>query len=399
MGTSWWIREDINHNEAGILTLNGQSVERIARSSGGPCFIYSAPRISQNLERLKSALCGLGPKSRVLYAMKANRFLPLLTYLKMSGVDGIDVCSPNELRLARQAGFAENEISYTGTSVSNADLDIIAAHPDVWVNCDSLSSLKRLGQRCRGREIGLRINQKAGVGYHDSGKLNYTGATTKFGIYEEQFDEAFKIAAHFGMEITGLHFHAGCGYLNSQLENFRNVLHRALPFIEKVPNLKHVNIGGGVGVPHMEIDKPLDLSAWRLILEEAFGDPPPFSIWMEPGDYLVKDAGMLVLEANTVETKNGRNFIGVNGGFNLHIEPAFYQLPLEIVPCRIRSGESVEVTVAGNINEALDIFADRCQLSPVEEGDYLAFLNAGGYGTAMSSNHCMRGTFSEYLVF
>ena len=104
-----------------------------------------------------------------------------------------------------------------------------------------------------------------------------------------------------------------------------------------------------------------------------------------------------------VEPKQDQWFVGVNGGFNLHIEPAFYQLPLAIIPAQ-RSPTVVNpdwpdtVTVSGNINEALDLWAEQVALPPVQEGDYLCFLNAGGYGASMSSNHCMRGKMTEVLL-
>ncbi|NNE93990.1 MAG: diaminopimelate decarboxylase [Verrucomicrobiales bacterium] len=395
----WWSREDLRFTE-GELLFGGQSLQEISESAEEPCFAYSANRISDNLDRLRCALSGL--PSRVMFAMKANRFQPLLTFLKTAGVDGIDVCSPGELLLARQAGFTEQEISFTGTSVSDADLDVIARHREVWVNCDSLSSLRRLGERCKGqgRKVGLRINQRVGIAYDDSDVLDYAGKVTKFGIYREQMEDAFEIASHYGMRITGLHFHAGCGYLNPQMDRFRQVLEQAKPFIEMVDDLEHLNIGGGIGVPIKPKDQPLDLDVWRSIISEVLGESPGYAIWIEPGDYLVKDAGVLLLEVNTVEEKGGRKFVGVNGGFNLHIEPAFYNLPLVIVPCRPNSWAKTEtVTVVGNINEALDQFEEEVELPPVMEGDRLAFLNAGGYGSSMSSNHCMRGEFSEYLIF
>jgi diaminopimelate decarboxylase len=331
--------------------------------------------------------------------MKANRFLPILTHLRAEGIDGIDACSPAEVQLARQAGFREDQISFTGTSVSNADLDCLAAHPKVWINCDSLSTIRRLGERSPGRKIGLRINPRAGVGYRQNEQLQYSGEEpTKFGIYLDRIDDALREAANAGMEVTGIHFHAGCGYLDDQLPAFRRVIEEALPFLQKIPNLEGVNLGGGLGVPIVEGDPPLNLEAWCEVVGDTLGDVAT-SIWIEPGDFIVKDAGVLVLEVNTIEEKGGRTFVGVNGGFNLHIEPAFYHLPLEIVPCSRRAGESLsDVSIVGNINEALDVFAKGVDLPAVREGDFLAFLNAGGYGSSMSSNHCMRGQFAEYLV-
>jgi diaminopimelate decarboxylase len=108
---------------------------------------------------------------------------------------------------------------------------------------------------------------------------------------------------------------------------------------------------------------------------------------------------VLVLQANTVEEKRDTLFVGVDGGFNLAVEPAFYGMPCEPTPCELRPGREQTVTIAGNINEALDIWSRDVALPPICEGDYIAFLNAGGYASAMSSDHCMRGQFYERLLF
>ena len=113
------------------------------------------------------------------------------------------------------------------------------------------------------------------------------------------------------------------------------------------------------------------------------------------------DCSLMILEVNTVERKLDKIFIGVNGGFNIHNEPAFYNLPLEVTLLRLthKSTHNPQVyTIAGNINEALDIFAEDVMLPLVGEGDYLCFLNAGAYGASTSSDHCMRGQLSEYLL-
>jgi diaminopimelate decarboxylase len=395
----WWERDDL-HSRDGRLHFAGQDVYALAQAVSTPVYFYNPARVRQNLLRLHEALDAQSLDHRIFYAMKSNRYAPLLTYLKGLGLCGIDACSPRELLLARQCGFRQHEISYTATSVSEEDLRVLAHHPEVWINCDSLSSLRRLGELCPNRAIGLRVNPSLGVGYGSNELLRYAGAkATKFGIYRDRFEEALQIAAQYKLRVTGLHFHTGCGYLTPQLPVWENIIAESLWFLDQVPEVKHVNVGGGLGIPLTEDDQPLDLEAWAGVLKRQLGDRN-VQIWVEPGDYLVKDAGVLVLQVNTVEQKMDTVFVGVNGGFNIHLEPAFYQLPLHVVPCRQRDKESNlhRVTIAGNINEALDILASDISLPPVQEGDRLAFLNAGGYGAAMSSNHCMRGDFSEYLL-
>jgi diaminopimelate decarboxylase len=330
--------------------------------------------------------------------MKSNRYPPLLSALAASGGCGVDVCSPDELALARRAGFPERDISYTGTSFSERDAQSLARHPRVHLNCDSLSSLRRIARLSPGREVGLRINPGLGIGYRRNAQLRYAGArATKFGLYREQFGEALALARESGLKIVGLHVHSGCGFLTPQLGTLDRIFSAVRPFLRAVADLRYLNLGGGLGIPLAAGDRPLDLDAWSRLIRRHFGRDT-FEIWVEPGDYLVKDAGVLLLQVTQVEIKQRTRFVGLDGGFNLHPEPAFYDLPLEPVPCRPRAGAGQTVTIAGNINEALDLWAESIALPPLEEGDFLALLNAGGYGASMSSNHCMRGKFVQRLL-
>lgn len=394
----WWERPGCEFRNDELVC--GETPLRVlARTQGTPLFAYDAERIRQNLERVHAVMAAAGMPPRVHYAIKANRFRPLLSWIHELGLCGVDVCSPGELLLAREVGFPENAISYTGTSVSDEDLDVVAAHPEVWFNADSLSVIRRLGERCPGRVIGLRVNPGVGLGYRQNGLLAYAGERpTKFGIYRSRFQEALDLAASCKLTVRGIHFHCGCGYLSPQLEALDAVLESSAWFLDQVDELDCVNIGGGLGIPLVADDEPLDLDRWSAVVARHLG-ARACEVWIEPGDFIVKDAGVLVLQVNTVEEKEGVQFVGVNGGFNVHSEPAFYDLPLHVVPCRRNREQTAQaVTIAGNINEALDVFADGTLLPLPEEGDYLAFLNAGGYGSSMSSDHCRRGHFVEHLL-
>lgn len=402
----WWERDDLCYHE-GRLEFAGKDVCGLADAMGTPLFLYSTERVAANIKRVEKALEAAGINHRLFYAMKANRSPSLLTFLKTTGLCGIDACSPEELALARSCGFEENEISYTATSVSNRDLDILARNRGVIINCDATSAIRRLGERSPGREIGIRINPAMGTGYGSNELLRYSGSrTTKFGIYREQFDEALEMAQKYDLSIKRIHFHTGCGYLMEQLPAWRRILGECLDFIDRVEGVEAVNLGGGLGVSHSEKDSALDLSRWAQTIQEVFSGRD-LTIEVEPGDYIVKDSGLLILEVNTLERKQTTDFAGVNGGFNLAMEPAFYGLLFEPVACRFKGNKEdvfkkeamKKVTIAGNINEALDIWAENQLLPPLREGDYLALINAGAYSASMSSNHCMRGDFKELLLF
>ncbi len=397
----WWVREDLGYVN-GRLHFDGRDLLSLAHEAKTPTFVYSTARIRANLERLHRALADTAVPYHIYYALKANRFLPLVSFLRFSGLCGIDACSPGEVLLARQVGFAEDEISFTGTSLANEDLDLLQRHPGVWVNLDSISAIRRLGQRCHGRDIGLRINPQIGAGYNPL--LEYAGEqTTKFGIYREQFPEALAIANQFGLTVKTLHFHIGSGFQQRHLPKVAQVLAQVDWFLqqctaEQCASVTTLDVGGGLGVPLTAVDEPLNLAEWAGILAD-YARPRGLTICIEPGDYVVKDAGVLLTQVNTVEQKRDKLFVGINAGFGLQNLHAYYRLPFAITPLLApTTSHRQTVTIAGHINEALDLFAEDIPLPPLAEGDYLAILNVGGYGSANSSAHCLRGEFSEYLL-
>lgn len=396
----WWQRADLCYQQQ-HLHFAGHNVADLARQFGTPSFIYSAKRVKENIERVKNALSTIGGQQqhRLFYAMKANRFAPLLTFLKQSGLCGIDACSPAEVEHALGCGFSPADISFTATSLSQDDFDLLARYDDLLFNADSLHAIGQWGKRRPGSDIGIRINPAVGVSRASNQLLQYAGpVTTKFGIYQEQFVEALQVAASFGLKIRRIHFHTGCGYLTEQLPQWEAVVEKCLWFVDQVLTVQQVNIGGGLGVPHVASDQPIDLGKWAAIIKRSFTDRD-LVVNVEPGDYLVKDAGLLLLGITFLEKKQQTHFLGVNGGFNLAPEPAYYNLPFQPVP--LFYDETDPLTpfhVVGHINEALDVWSENSLLPDMTEQKYIALINAGAYSSSMASNHCMRGFFKEYLL-
>lgn len=401
MSPEWWTRDDLRRGTDGRLIFAGHDVAALAAEHDRPLFLYNGARIRANAARLRAALAVSGCAHRLYYAMKCNRFPPLLRMLAAEGGIGIDICSPDEMDLAIACGFAPGDISFTGTAVAPRDLDRLLARPDLHINCDSLAQIRMIGERTPGRTIGIRVNPGLGTGYGDSARLTYAGErTTKFGIYREQWADALDLAARYGLTVSTIHFHVGCGYLSQQLDAWDAAVGGAASFLADLPQATTVNIGGGLGLPHRAGEPPLDLARWSAIIARHFGGRG-LTVAVEPGDYLVKDAGLLLLSVVWVERKRDTLFVAVDGGFNLHPEPAHYDLPCEPVACTVREPDPSRwhaVTVAGNINEALDLWAEDHPMPPLRESDRIALINAGGYGSAMSSNHCMRGDFVELLI-
>lgn len=395
----WWERNDLRYHDDS-LRFAGLDLHSHAKRSATPGYVYSADRMRTNLLSLKEALHSQGVPHRIFYALKSNRFLPVVNTIQSLRLSGLDVCSPREMLLGIQAGFAENEISYTGTSISNSDLDIICKFPGTHFNCDSLSVIRRLGERCPGRQIGIRVNLQVGAGFQDGVNLEYAGEKpTKFGIFADRYEEALALARKYGFRVTTLHFHLGSGFLNEGLPKLAAALERISWFLERCPSIEIVDIGGGMGIPLREDMVALDLTVWaRIVAAFMQRNKQIREILLEPGDFIMKDAGLLIVEVNSVENKGGTIFVGVNAGQNIHVNWAYYKIPFVVVPLKRRPGRMYTVTVAGNINEVGDLLAENIELPLPEEGDFLALLNTGGYGSSMSSDHCMRGSPVEYLI-
>lgn len=397
--TEWWEREGLHYRD-GSLIFAGRQVDDLARQFGTPAFFYDGRRFTANIERLRSALdqAGLANRYRIKYAMKANRFMPLLTHLRKTGLTGIDACSPGEVEHAISCGFSAEDISFTATSLANRDLERLTRLRGLSMNCDSISTIRRWGELGTGRSIGIRVNPAMGISRAQNEKLKYSGVnTTKFGIYREQFGEALAVARDYDLTINKIHFHTGCGYLTPQLEIWDAIVESCLWFVDQLDSVEVVNVGGGLGVPHTAMDSPLDLTRWASILARHFRNRPQ-SIEIEPGDYLAKDTGLLLLTVNTVEQKMETVFVGVDAGFNIAVEPAGYGLPFHPVAALRQTGNNRKVTIVGNINEALDVWYADITMPPLSEGQCLTLINAGAYSSSMASNHCMRGDFKEFLL-
>ena len=396
---TWWQRSDLEYRGEDLF-FAGSRVSSLVQRFGTPSFVYSFARVRDNLERLHAALAAaeIGGGYNVLYAMKANRFAPLLTSLQQSGLCGIDACSPREVELALSCGFSPQQISFTAGSLSSHDVHALARYEGLFLDCDSLHAIDVWGSLKPGSEIGLRVNPALGVSRAANSKLQYAGAeTSKFGIYAEQFDDALALAKKHSLTISKIHFHTGCGYLSAELPQWDRVIATCMDtFVARCPDIRTVNVGGGLGVPHSADDGQLDLAAWSAILRKHF-NRTRLRVEIEPGEYLVKDCGILLLGKTFEETKQATRFVGVDAGFNLAPEPAFYSLPfLPLAPKRL--GSLSQRTVVGNINEALDVWYRDAWLPDLSGQDSLVLINAGAYSASMASNHCMRGELREFLL-
>jgi diaminopimelate decarboxylase len=396
---TWWTRPGLDVR-GGRLIVAGRDAEALAREHGTPLYVHDLTRVREQVRGIRAAFERAGLEGRIRLALKAQHEPELLRFVRGLGEPGspesvgMDVSSPGEVEWALEHGWREDEISYTGTNLSDRDLDVIMAHPGVHLNVDLLTQIDRVGRRAEGRTIGLRVNPRGGAGF-DGGNTLYSGPRpTKFGIFPEQLGEGLAIARRHGLTVDTVHFHVGDGYLDDGLADFEVAVTRVAEMVRLLQSegcpIVEVNTGGGLGVPQRAEDRPLDLDRWASILAEHLG-PLRVAVGTEPGDFLVKECAINLAEVVTVEDRDGVLFVGLDLGWNAMGERFIYHSLLDVVLCRAADAPPVrDVTISGHINEGDDLFAEDLPFPGVVEGDIVAAINVGSYNAAMTSEHCLR---------
>jgi diaminopimelate decarboxylase len=408
----WWQRPGLEP-VAGRLTICGRDAEGLAREHGTPLYVYDLTHIEENLRAAQGALARTGLPYRLRLALKAQREPQALARVRAMGAQGtpeavgLDVCSPGEVEYGLAHGFLPDEMSYTGTNVSDRDLEVIL-HAGVHVNLDLVSQIHRYGRRAPGTSIGLRLNPRVSAVHPESGISYYSGdKPTKFGIYPEQLDEAVAAARSHDLTVDTAHFHVAHHLFTDDLPAFDRAVAAATAMVRRLFDLgcpiAEVNAGGGLATVMKEGQRPLDLDAYAGILATHLG-PLGVTIACEPGESLVRNAGVLLAEVVTVEDRSTAGdgsavFAGLDCGWNVMNAPFVYHEFSQPVLCRAADAEpTARYTVAGHINEGPDLFVEDHPLPAVREGDIMALPGVGAYCQANWHAHCLR-PFPEVVWF
>jgi diaminopimelate decarboxylase len=392
---TWWSRPGLEVRD-GRLTIAGRDAAAIARDHGTPLFVHDLTVVREQAERLRDAMEGAGLRARVRYALKAQRDPVFLGYLRRQApFVGMDVCSPGEAEWSLEHGWPLEEISFTGTNVSERDLDRLLA-VGVHMNLDLLSQLERYGRRVPGTRCGVRVNPGIGATYLGGNESPYAGAKpTKFGLLPSQLDEAVEIARRHDLTLDTVHYHSGYLYMTDSIPIVEETARRVAGMVRQLRDLgcpiEEVNTGGGLGVRFREGDTGLDVDAWAEALARALG-PLDVTVATEPGEYLAKHVGTLLAQVVSVEDRGeGAMFAGLDAGWSTANEAFVYKIPFTPIVVRAADASATHrYTLTGHINEGPDIFASDAPLPEVREGDVIAIPNVGSYNLSMASHHCMR---------
>ena len=412
----WWENEflEVKDNK---LFIDQQDASEIAEEYGTPLFLYSKHQMCANFHRLQNIFKKAVPvETRVYYAMKANYHPELLARLKEEDV-WIDAVSPGEALHAIRVGFPGEKILFTGTSVSDRDIQILFNLDGVVVNIDAEEQLETMRERRERQhknkrvEVFIRWNPGIGRGFSPktitAGEKTLDGTPIKFGIEENQTIRIFQKAAEYGFKPVGLHQHLGSGWRKKDFDVVRSavdkMIHKALELSQEGFALEVLDFGGGFGPQYSEDQEPFPIKEYAEYIGKKLDQSglTPKAIAIEPGKFLVGDAGVLLLRVEYIKKSYGNLFACVNGGtFNTVPRPAIYtQAQHHIVNCAHVEAKRLEkITVPGNLCETGDVFRKEIWMPTPEKGDILALLCAGAYCRSMASNFNLREIPKEVVI-
>jgi diaminopimelate decarboxylase len=371
----------------GQIKFAGKDLETIAKEFSTPIYVCNLSKVSENYLKVqtnfnKYSLHGTGTK--VYYAMKANGAKEILQELFLLDAN-IEVSSVNELKRALNTGFDPKKILFTGIGFGLQNTKYIA-DSGVQINIDSFSQLQ-LFKEFSPLDISIRLNPNITSGFNERLEMSGNGfGAAKLGIHRNRIIEAFKLAKSFGLNPIGLHQHIGSNWFSEKLPLFFEAVEVALDVVNELKeydiDIKQLNVGGGLGVKSSENlqEFPLDeycKGIWNLIKNSNIIFE---SVNIEPGRYIVGDSAVLLATANMVEEKNGRNYIGLDCGFNTFNHKFLYGIEPEIVNIsKLNETENEEYCITGYLGESGDIFTENKILPHSEIGDIIAILPAGAY--------------------
>ncbi|WP_049936495.1 diaminopimelate decarboxylase [Haloplanus natans] len=365
----------------------------LADEYGTPLYVTDLDRVRENARRLRGAF----PDAAVSYAVKAHTGRAVLETVRDAGL-GAECASAGEVVRAIDAGY--DAVQYTAVNPPAEDLDVVLdrwrAGTDLTVVAGARDTVSRLRERGFDGRLALRVNPGVGAGHHE--KVT-TGGHAKFGVPYDRAPELLA-GARADFDVVGIHAHAGSGISGDDLAAHRELVARMGDLAREVGDLEFVDVGGGFGVPYREDEPPLDLDAVAAATREALGDVDA-RLAIEPGRYLVADAGVLLTRVNTVKAVgDGEGTVpvvaGVDAGMTTLLRPAMYDAYHAI---RNLTDERPErpVTVAGPVCETADLFCEERSMPTPRRGDLLAIGNAGAYGYEMASTYNSRPRPAEVV--
>jgi diaminopimelate decarboxylase len=400
------------HYVGGRLCCERVAIETLVTRYGTPLYVYSQSTIEDHYQRLDAAL---GPLDHwICYALKANSNLAVLRALASLGA-GFDIVSGGELERVVAAGGEPGRCIFAGVGKTDAEITLALRQGIYAFNVESepeLERIDRVAARLRKRApVAIRVNPN--VDAHTHAKITTGTYENKFGIAIERVGDLYARAARLShVDLRGVQMHIGSQL--TTVKPFELAVRRVVPLAGELAarhGIGFFSVGGGIGIVYQPALASGDARWWATPAAAGVLTPATYAatlvpllrplglkILVEPGRYLVGNAGILVTRIEYVKQTGSRRFVIVDAAMNDLIRPAFYDAYHEIVPLQRRGGALTATDVVGPICESGDYFCRDRLLPRVGEGDCLALLSAGAYGSVMGSNYNSRRLPAEVLV-
>ena len=381
------------------LYVEDLPVKQLAEEFGTPLYIYSRATLERHWHAFDSAL-GEHPHL-ICYAVKANSNIGILNIMAKLG-SGFDIVSQGELERVLAADGEASKVVFSGVAKSRAE---IMRALEVGIRCFNVESVAELhhinqiaGEMGKIAPISLRVNPD--VDAHTHPYISTGLKENKFGVSVDEAREVYKLAATLPhVKITGMDCHIGSQL--TELQPFLDATDRLIRLIEQLKEdgitLKHLDLGGGLGVTYTD-ETPPHPSDYAAALLNKLKDYKDLEIILEPGRAIAANAGILVAKVQYLKSNESRNFAITDTGMNDMIRPALYEAYMNIIEIdRTLEREKAIYDVVGPVCETSDFLGKQRELA-IAEGDYIAQRSAGAYGASMSSNYNSRPRTAEVLV-
>ena len=381
------------------LYVEDLPVKQLAEEFGTPLYIYSRATLERHWHAFDSAL-GKHPHL-ICYAVKANSNIGILNVMAKLG-SGFDIVSQGELERVLAAGGEASKVVFSGVAKSRAE---IMRALEVGIRCFNVESVAELhhinqiaGEMGKVAPISLRVNPD--VDAHTHPYISTGLKENKFGVSVDEAREVYKLAATLPhVKITGMDCHIGSQL--TELQPFLDATDRLIRLMEQLKEdditLKHLDLGGGLGVTYTD-ETPPHPSDYATALLNKLKDYEDLEIILEPGRAIAANAGILVAKVQYLKSNESRNFAITDTGMNDMIRPALYEAYMNIIEIdRTLGHEKAIYDVVGPVCETSDFLGKQRELA-IAEGDYIAQRSAGAYGASMSSNYNSRPRTAEVLV-
>ena len=400
------------HYAGNQLYCEGVSVETLARKFGTPLYVYSQRTLTEHFQKLDQALAPLD--HLVCFAMKANSNLSVLRVLANLG-GGFDIVSGGELQRVIAAGGDPRRCVFAGVGKTEAEIEFALRRGIYSFNVESEPELLRINRvAARLKKIApVAVRVNPGVDACTHAKITTGTYENKFGIQFEQVEGVYARAGKLkSLRLRGLQMHIGSQI--TRTDPFDQAVRKVLPLLQRLKEkhpLEFFSLGGGLGIVYQPALASGAAAWWKSADARGILTPATYAarllpllkplglkILIEPGRFIVGNAGILVTRVEYVKSTGRKNFVIVDAAMNDLIRPAFYDAYHEIVPVTRKNGGARKADVVGGVCESGDYFCKDRPLPKAGEGDYLALLSAGAYGFVMASNYNTRPRAAEILV-